>query len=92
MCDFVSNKKSGLNIHMSRKHAVIEQLDGIAWWYDKLDPESDDYNIAEDPNYEQRTFLSYCSSGRKVSTMWIRKGAPRWGNQILPFEPGHILR
>ena len=79
---------------MSRKHAVIKQLDGIAdiSGYDKLDPESDDYNIAKDPNYEQRTFLSYCSSGRKFSTTRIRKGAPRWGNQILPFEPGHILR
>ena len=68
---------------------MIKQLDGIAdiSGYDKLDPESDDYNIAKDPNYKQRTFLSYCSSGRKVSTMWIRKGAPRWGNQILQFEP-----
>merc|ERR1712126_199351 len=28
LCDFISNKKSGLNIHMSRKHTVIEQLDG----------------------------------------------------------------
>ena len=46
---------------MSRKHAVIKLLDGIAdtSGYDILDPESDDYNIAKDPNYEQRTFLSY---------------------------------
>ena len=74
---------------MSRKHAVIKQLDGIAdtSGYDILDPESDNYNIAKDPNYEQSTFLSYCSSRRKVSTTWIRKGAPRWSNQILPFEP-----
>ena len=79
---------------MSRKHAVIEQLDDITDinGCDELDAETDEYDIAKDLNYEQRIFLSYCSSGRKVSTMWIRKGAPRWGNQILPFEPGHILR
>ena len=28
ICDFSSNKESGLNIHMSRKHAVLEQIDG----------------------------------------------------------------
>ena len=30
LCDFVSNKATGLNIHMSRKHTTIEQLDGAA--------------------------------------------------------------
>ena len=28
LCDFVSNRKSGLAVHMSRKHQNIEQLDG----------------------------------------------------------------
>ena len=28
LCDFVSNWKNGLNIHLSRKHADNEQLDG----------------------------------------------------------------
>ena len=28
ICDFRSNKANGLRIHMSRKHARIEQLDG----------------------------------------------------------------
>ena len=28
LCDFVSNWKNGLNIHLSRKHGDIEQLDG----------------------------------------------------------------
>ena len=28
LCDFVSNRESGYKIHMSRKHATIEQLDG----------------------------------------------------------------
>ena len=28
ICDFVSNWKNGLSIHLSRKHGNIEQLDG----------------------------------------------------------------
>ena len=28
ICDFTSSWKNGLAIHMSRKHSVIEQLDG----------------------------------------------------------------
>ena len=28
ICDFKSNKESGLKIHMSRKHPVLEQIDG----------------------------------------------------------------
>ena len=28
LCDFVSNRKNGVAVHMSRKHANIEQLDG----------------------------------------------------------------
>ena len=28
ICDFKSNRESGLKIHMSKKHATIEQLDG----------------------------------------------------------------
>ena len=53
------------------------------------------------PNYELRTYLSYASCeccafsqtscGRKVSTAWIKRGTPRWNNQILPFKPGHYL-
>ena len=28
ICDFKSNRSTGLQVHMSRKHATIEQLDG----------------------------------------------------------------
>ena len=28
ICDFRSNRRTGLKVHMSRKHATIEQLDG----------------------------------------------------------------
>ena len=27
LCDFVSNRKNGLAVHMSRKHPNLEQLD-----------------------------------------------------------------
>ena len=29
LCDYASNHERGLNIHMSRKHTMIEQLDGV---------------------------------------------------------------
>ena len=50
-----------------------------------------EYNIEDDPNYVQRTYLSTTDEGRVVRTIWLPKGTPRWKNQILPFEPGHIL-
>ena len=28
ICDFQSNRRTGLQVHMSRKHALIEQIDG----------------------------------------------------------------
>ena len=28
ICDFHSNRRTGLQVHMSRKHALIEQIDG----------------------------------------------------------------
>ena len=100
ICDFETKKESGLRIHMSKNHAVIEQLDGNVE-IEKSDAESEEYDIAKDPNYELRTYLSYASCdccthspvscGRKVSTAWITKGTPRWKTQILPFKPGYLL-
>ena len=37
MCDFESNWANGLNIHMARKHADMEQLDGSVSLSDNLD-------------------------------------------------------
>ena len=101
ICDFVRKKESGLNIHMSKKHLLIEQLDGNVELNESDGEESDEYDIAKDPNYELRTYLSYAececctfspvSCGRKVSTAWISKDTPRWKNQILPFKPGYFL-
>ena len=48
---------------MSKKHAKIEQLDGNVENFES-DEESDKYDIAKDPNYEHRTYLT-----RKVSKM-----------------------
>ena len=42
ICDFESNWENGLNVHMSRKHANIEQLDGCDSFDDELD-EKDKY-------------------------------------------------
>ena len=71
LCDFVSNHERGLNIHMSRKHTMIEQLDGVA---DEVqqeaeiesEEESDNWDPSTDPNYEQRTFLTrpYFENGK----------------------------
>ena len=43
----MSNKESGLNIHMSKKHAKIEQLEGNVE-NSESDEESDNYDIAKD--------------------------------------------
>ena len=42
---------------MSKKHAKIEQLDGNVE-NSESDEESDNYDIAKDPNYEHRTYLT----------------------------------
>ena len=54
ICDFVSKKESGLIIHMSKKHHLIEQLDGNVELDESNGEESDEYDIAKDPNYELR--------------------------------------
>ena len=41
LCDFESNRESGLNIHMSRKHKTLEQIDGHIEFND-IDTEYDD--------------------------------------------------
>ena len=47
ICDFKSNKESGLKIHMSRKHPVLEQIDGnteqIEDYETEFDAEIEDY-------------------------------------------------
>ena len=35
MCDFVSNWQNGLEIHLTRKHAKVEQIDGNATFVDE---------------------------------------------------------
>ena len=42
MCDFESNWVNGLNMHMARKHANIEQLDGSVSLRDNLE-DNDNY-------------------------------------------------
>ena len=42
ICDFESNWANGLNVHMTRKHHIIEQLDGCDSFSDELD-EDDKY-------------------------------------------------
>ena len=70
LCDFISNKKSGLNIHMSRKHTMIEQLDGnvdVVLHGDEQeerkseeeeDEECDNWDPSTDPDYEPRITLT----------------------------------
>ena len=45
LCDFKTDRKNGLEIHMRKKHAVLEQLDG------NNSSESDD-DIEDNNNYE----------------------------------------
>jgi hypothetical protein len=43
ICDFKSNWKNGLSVHISRKHAQMEQLDGGNSVSDDLDDDEDKY-------------------------------------------------
>ena len=58
ICDFQSNRRTGLQVHMSRKHATIEQLDGnTSLPYDadeKVDEEVEhflQYGFLRDPSF-----------------------------------------
>ena len=53
ICDFSSNRENGLNIHLSRKHPTIEQLDG------NVDLVADDIETEFDSEIEE-----YLSSGK----------------------------
>ena len=44
LCDFVSNREAGYKIHMTRKHATIEQLDGNI---EEVDDSSDWHEMLE---------------------------------------------
>ena len=65
LCDFKTDRKNGLEIHMRKKHAVLEQLDG------NNSSESDDNT--EDNNYYElsesywRTLNGMTSTSMKMS-------------------------
>ena len=46
LCDFSSNRKAGLNVHMARKHALFEQLDG------NVELSEDSRDVAHDDEIE----------------------------------------
>ena len=51
ICDFQSNWQNGLNVHMSRKHSKIDQLDGHA------DVSTDDEQYAGSKHYWMKGWL-----------------------------------
>ena len=53
ICDFTSNRGSGLQVHMSRKHARIEQLDG------NISLPNCEYGYNEEVDEEIEHFLQY---------------------------------
>ena len=42
ICDFKSNREIGLNIHMSRKHPILEQIDGNTEQPEEIETEYDE--------------------------------------------------
>ena len=46
ICDFSSNRKAGLSVHMARKHTLIKQLDG------NIDFSEDSRDVAHDEEIE----------------------------------------
>ena len=73
ICDFTTNRRKGLHIHISKKHAKIEQLDGNTILC--LESESDDDNNNPDgldgdligQKLEEQRFLSERTSSRPWS-------------------------
>ena len=47
LCDFKTDRKNGLEIHMRKKHAVLEQLDGNNSCEDESDDDNEDNNYYE---------------------------------------------
>ena len=61
LCDFTSNKQSGLHIHMSKKHATIEQLDGNMTFLESSESDDDlspNWNVIE-KNLEDSKFIKF---------------------------------
>ena len=44
LCDFKSNREAGVTIHMTRKHAIMEQLDGNTEEEEVLDDLETEWN------------------------------------------------
>ena len=87
ICDFQSNRRTGLQVHMSRKHATIEQLDGnISLPYDvgeKVDEEVEhflQYGFLRDPSVRvppsgQKLWLYISDEMRKSGLSWEERSA-----------------
>ena len=58
LCDFMSNIKNGLIIHMSHRHKMIEQLDGATDNVPNSDDEDDVYESTE--KFWQTGYLGTC--------------------------------
>ena len=58
LCDFMSNRKNGLIIHMSHRHRKIEQLDGVADDVPNSDDEDDVYESTK--KFWQTGYLGTC--------------------------------
>ena len=58
ICDFVSNRVTGLRIHMTRKHATIEKLDGNI-------EEEDEIPYIREPHVEKHNVIieNYLKTG-----------------------------
>ena len=89
ICDFHSNRRTGLQVHMSRKHATIEQLDGNMTMpiEDQFDEEVEYYlqtGIMRDP----------CLKGPGGQKLWlfirseIQKCEPKldWDTRVEEYE------
>ena len=68
ICDFYSNFKNGLKVHLARKHSKIEQLDGH---HDEVD-EDDDFYAGSKHFWKNGwlggAFQSFCDANEVVDT------------------------
>ena len=88
LCDFVSNKERGLNIHMSRVHTKIEQIDGVldeSQLEDKQEQE-----ISEREEESDMMDNNSCSKYDNVSTREFIDAMVEKGIKTTPLDARQI--
>ena len=79
ICDFTSKKETGLNVHMTRKHGNIEQLDGNAASESDTGESEEDFAYSDEPcggDYCMTVNCRICIEKAKLLYASLKKKSP----------------